>query len=313
MQKAVERAISIMWDRYSEPLSLNAMAKSVYLSRFYFCRLFRSITGTTPGRFLTAIRLYKAKHLLLETELSVTDIAYSVGYNSLGTFISRFTRSVGVSPARYRSLARHDGIPPLSRIPTTGPRTRGTVSGCLSLPPMSVPVKVYVGVFDSPIVQGAPASCDILAGSGSYVLHEVPEGEWYLRAAATARDDIAAKPSHRRPLAVGSHDPIVVSAGDYLTIDIELHPAGIFDLPILVALPELDSQVSSVRARARRGRPPVPGMSPPRLAQGCDSKAGHTGHGSGAPTVPAGWRHSAAPAITNEAHSKHGGTVDQAA
>jgi len=253
VQNAVERAISIMWDRYHEPLSLDAMADSAYLSRFYFSRLFRSTTGTTPGRFLTAIRLYKAKNLLLETEMSVTDIAYGVGYNSLGTFISRFTRSVGISPARYRWLAEH-GIPQLPRTPVAGPPRRGTISGRLALPPIDVPVKVYVGVFDSPIVQGLPASCDILETSGRYTLRDVPEGEWYLRAAAIALDDSAAKPSTRRPLAVGSHDPVVMSAGTHLDIDLDMHPFSILDLPILIALPELDSHIPGVRGRTTRSR-----------------------------------------------------------
>jgi AraC family transcriptional regulator len=239
MQKPVERAIAIMWDRYSEPLSLDTMADSAYLSRFYFSRLFRSTTGTSPGRFLTAIRLYKAKNLLLETDMSVTDIAYGVGYNSLGTFISRFTRSVGISPARYRWLAQH-GIPTLSR-PGAGGARRGVISGRLTLPPIEAAVKVYVGVFDSPIVQGLPAACDILEASGAYTLHDVPEGEWHLRAAAIALEDINTKPSTRRPLAVGAHEPITVTSGASLTVDLELYPSGIFDLPILVALPELDS------------------------------------------------------------------------
>ncbi|SCF37242.1 transcriptional regulator, AraC family [Micromonospora carbonacea] len=248
MHNAVERAISIMWDRYHEPLSLDAMADSAFLSRFYFSRLFRSKTGTSPGRFLTAIRLYKAKNLLLETDMSVTDIAYAVGYNSLGTFISRFTRSVGISPARYRWLAEN-GIPQLSRTRTAGPRRRATISGRLVLPPVDVPVKVYVGVFDSPIVQGLPASCDILEASGEYVLRDVPEGEWYLRAAAIALGDIAARPSMRRPLAVGAYDALTVGSGVNLTVDLELHHTGVFDLPILIALPELDSTDPAARNR----------------------------------------------------------------
>ncbi|WP_277351250.1 helix-turn-helix transcriptional regulator [Micromonospora sp. HNM0581] len=234
-----------MWDRYHEPLSLDTMADSAFLSRFYFSRLFRSKTGTSPGRFLTAIRLYKAKNLLLETDMSVTDIAYAVGYNSLGTFISRFTRSVGISPARYRWLAEH-GIPQMSRTRTAGPRRRATIGGRLVLPPVDVPVKVYVGVFDSPIVQGLPASCDILEASGDYLLRDVPEGEWHLRAAAIGLGDIA-QPSMRRPLAVGSHGAVTVRAGVDLTVDLELRPIGVFDLPILVALPELDSNVPGVR------------------------------------------------------------------
>lgn len=255
-----------MWDRYSEPLSLNAMAKSAYLSRFYFCRLFRSITGTTPGRFLTAIRLYKAKNLLLDTDMSVTDIAYSVGYNSLGTFISRFTRSVGVSPARYRWLATHGSIPTLPPTPTTGPLRHATVDGYVVLPPMGVPVKVYIGAFASPIVQGPPVACDVLEASGSYQLSVIPEGGWYLRAAAIALDGTTATPSSRRPLAVGSHDLLVLSAGDHLNVNLELHPTGVLDPPILVALPELDSHVSGVQARGARDRTPAAALPRPRPA-----------------------------------------------
>ncbi|MEV6520955.1 helix-turn-helix transcriptional regulator [Longispora sp. NPDC051575] len=251
MKKAVEHAISIMWDRYNEPLSLDAMAGSAFLSRFYFSRLFRSTTGTSPGRYLTAIRLFKAKNLLLETDMTVTDIAYGVGYNSLGTFISRFTRSVGISPARYRWLAEQ-GIPQLHRPPLAGPPRRATISGHLTLPALDVPVKVYVGVFDSPIVQGLPAACDILETSGAYVLRDIPEGEWHLRAAAIALDDLASGPSLRRPLAVGAYDPLFVVAGAAIEADLQLHPAGSFDLPILFALPELDSHQPGGNGRVVR-------------------------------------------------------------
>lgn len=244
-----------MWERYHEPLSLDAMADSAFLSRFYFSRLFRSKTGTSPGRFLTAIRLYKAKNLLLETDLSVTDVAYAVGYNSLGTFISRFTRSVGVSPARYRWLAEH-GMPQLSRTRTASSRRRATISGRLVLPPVDVPVKVYVGVFDTPLVQGMPMACDILEASGNYLLDDVPEGEWYVRAAAIALDNTDARPSMRQPLAVGAHDALVVTAGADLTVDLDLHPTGVFDLPILIALPELDN-TRTRRAFARHDRHPA--------------------------------------------------------
>ena len=96
MESAVERVIATMWDRYHEPLSLADMADTAIFSRFYFSRVFRSVTGTSPGRFLTAIRLYKAKNLLLQTSASVTEVSYLVGYNSPGTFSSRFTRSVGM-------------------------------------------------------------------------------------------------------------------------------------------------------------------------------------------------------------------------
>ncbi len=264
MQNAVERAISIMWNRYNEPLSLHEMADSAFLSRFYFSRLFRSATGTSPGRFLTAIRLHKAKNLLLETDMSVTDIAYGVGYNSLGTFISRFTRSVGISPARYRWLAAN-GMPQLARPQVSDFPSRGTISGQLTQPQIDVPFKIYVGVFDSPIVQGLPAACHILESSGPYLLSDIPPGEWHLRAAALALDDLTSRPSTRRPLAVGAHEPVMVGPGASLTIDLTLHPAGIFDLPILIALPELDSHSPARGTRPNRGRVERRTAQPTRL------------------------------------------------
>jgi len=266
VQKAVERAISIMWDRYNEPLSLDEMADSAFLSRFYFSRLFRSATGTSPGRFLAAIRLHKAKNLLLETDMSVTDIAYGVGYNSLGTFISRFTRSVGISPARYRWLAEN-GMPQLARPQASGFPGRGTISGQLTLPEIEVPFKVYVGVFDGPMVQGLPASCVILQASGPYLLDDIPPGEWHLRAAAIALDDIASQPSTRQPLAVGAYEPITIAPGASITADLTLHPAGIFDLPILIALPELDSRLPGTGPHRARGRIERRAAKPTRLVR----------------------------------------------
>lgn len=55
----------------------------------------------------------------------------------------------------------------------------------------------------------------------------------------------------RRPLAVGSHDALTVATSDNLTVDLELHHTGVFDLPILIALPELDS--NDPASRTRRG------------------------------------------------------------
>src|SRR5215475_14067739 len=104
MFSPVESAISRMWESYGEPLSLSDIAKSAILSRFHFCRVFREATGVSPGRFLSPVRIYQAKRLLVSTSLSVTDISLAVGYNSLGSFTNRFTESVGASPTRFRRM-----------------------------------------------------------------------------------------------------------------------------------------------------------------------------------------------------------------
>lgn len=248
----VERAITTMWDRHSEPLTLDEIADIAIFSKFYFSRVFRTTTGTSPGRFLTAIRLYRAKNLLQETTLSVTDIAFMVGYNSLGTFTSRFTRSVGASPARYRSLTE-SGFPALPRNEVGESSGSGGVHGSIVLPPHAVPLRVYVGVFGSPIVEGMPVSCDILdADPGGCLMHEywlgsVPIGAWYIRAAAVAVRwvDSDPRPWARRPLFVGSGNRVVMQPNLKVELPIPMRGVSRTDLPILLALPELDNRFFS--------------------------------------------------------------------
>lgn len=251
MREAVERAIDTMWGRYHEPLSLADLADAAILSKFYFSRVFRSFTGTSPGRFLTAVRLAKAKDLLLQTSSSVTEISYMVGYNSLGTFTSRFTQSVGVSPARYRTLSQEGvlALTPFS-MPAEGRRV-GAICGWVSLPAaVAQPVRVYVGAFKDPIAQGLPSACDVLEGSGPYRLDAVPEGHVFLRAAVVAVNDIDPCPWKRKPLYVGSAVTRAVRADRSLEINIETRPASLLDLPILLVLPELDSRTVPVRQLA---------------------------------------------------------------
>jgi AraC-like DNA-binding protein len=242
MQAAIERAIDTMWERYSEPLSLAEIADTAIVSKFYFSRVFRNFTGTSPGRFLTAIRLAKAKQILLETSMTVAEIAYTVGYNSLGTFTSRFTRSVGVSPARYRALSQA-GVPSLSAFSEAAGQARtGAVHGWLTVPETGEPVRAYIGAFEDPVVQGAPVACDVLSGSGAYRLDAVAEGRYSLRVAVVAVRDLDPRPWTRRPLFVGSTREISVRAGRELEVDIQARPSGTLDLPILLVLPELDSR-----------------------------------------------------------------------
>src|ERR687894_27146 len=100
----VERVVTEMRDRVDATLSLRAMAEIAHLSPHHFARTFRRVTGIPPGAFLGALRLQRAKELLLTTDLSASEVCYEVGYASLGTFTSRFTQLVGVSPGRMRRL-----------------------------------------------------------------------------------------------------------------------------------------------------------------------------------------------------------------
>ncbi len=256
MRLAVERAIETIWRRYNEPLTLSEMAAAANLSKFHFSRVFHSLTGTSPCRFLAAARLSKAKELLRQSSMNVTDIAFGVGYNSLGTFTSRFTKSVGVSPARYRQLSKI-GMPP--PFPTVVPGARGVVRGLVTYPDTDLPTRVYIGAFGSPIAQGMPVACDVLDAPGPFRLSEVPDGSWHVRAAAVALRVADPGPASRKPMFVGATKPVRINRDRVVDVDLELHPMGLLDLPVLVALPELDGAVISGDADPERT--PAPGFA----------------------------------------------------
>jgi AraC family transcriptional regulator len=96
--QAVERAIQVMHIHMHEVLTLEDLASAAYLSPSRFKHVFRHLIGIPPGEFLSALRLQAARRLLLTTPLSVTEVCFEVGYSSPGSFTSRFTHRVGLSP-----------------------------------------------------------------------------------------------------------------------------------------------------------------------------------------------------------------------
>src|SRR5216684_4257917 len=122
--QAVERVIRAMHTHLHELLTLEDLASVACLSPFYFTRVFHRLIGIPPGEFLSALRFQAARRLLLTTPLSVTDICFEVGYTSTGSFTTRFTQLVGLSPRLLRQRA-HAFEPlagePAERCPTTSP------------------------------------------------------------------------------------------------------------------------------------------------------------------------------------------------
>jgi AraC-like DNA-binding protein len=246
MHEAVERAIATMWQRYDEPLSLADIADTAILSKFYFCRVFRTLTGTTPSRFLAAVRLCMAKRLLLETSDSVTDISLRVGYNSLGTFTSRFTRSVGVPPTRFRLMSELGMAALPQALRHSGPGApRGSAYGEVSVPDTDLAIRIYVAAFKESIPEGQPKACDILDEPGPYRLAGLPDGQWYIRTAVVPSRPVEPRPWARQPLFIGATtEPVVIRAGQAVETDLMTRPFCPFDIPILLALPELDGRPS---------------------------------------------------------------------
>jgi AraC-like DNA-binding protein len=104
------RAKDLVDARYFEPLGVQDMARAAGLSRAHFSREFRRAFGEPPHAYLLTRRLERAAALLRGTDHAVTDICFSIGLASLGSFTTSFTRTYGMSPSAYR-----DAFPPASQ------------------------------------------------------------------------------------------------------------------------------------------------------------------------------------------------------
>jgi len=87
---------------YAEPLDVEALARGAGISAGHLSREFRRAYGESPYSYLMTRRIERAMTLLRRGDLSVTEVCFAVGYGSLGTFTTRFTELVGMSPGRYR-------------------------------------------------------------------------------------------------------------------------------------------------------------------------------------------------------------------
>jgi AraC-like DNA-binding protein len=90
---------------YARPLNIPALARIALVSEAHFIRTFRATFGETPHRYLQRRRVERAMTLLRNTDRSVTDICFAVGFSSLGTFSRTFRDILGRSPSAFRQQA----------------------------------------------------------------------------------------------------------------------------------------------------------------------------------------------------------------
>lgn len=90
---------------YHEPIDLDRISRQALLSRFHFHRLFTRIYKKTPHQYVTQTRLEAAKVLLAKEGISITDVCNMIGFESLGSFSSLFSKQSGYSPQYYRNIA----------------------------------------------------------------------------------------------------------------------------------------------------------------------------------------------------------------
>ena len=88
---------------YAKPLDVEELARGASMSAGHLSREFRAAFGESPYSYLMTRRIERAMALLRRGDLSVTEVCFEVGCSSLGTFSTRFTELVGISPSAYRS------------------------------------------------------------------------------------------------------------------------------------------------------------------------------------------------------------------
>lgn len=272
-RRGIERVVDAMRQRLGEPMALRQMARIALMSPYHFNRVFHAMTGIPPGRFRTALRIEAAKRLLLKTGMSVTSVCFEAGYESLGSFITRFSQQVGVSPRALRRLAQSSANQPVLREWFPGTNGPGDSGHCESgavrgqvLSSDGVPTgMVFVGLFAENAPHGKPVQCCCLRGPGEFSLGPVPDGQWHLFAAsfpeATGSADYLLPDPREMGVARGV-SPVRVAGGRCdAWCELMLRQVRPTDPPILVALcsyltPEslcagLDRELVSSRAGGR--------------------------------------------------------------
>src|SRR5699024_1046255 len=184
----IEEAILYIQKNIYEPLSLTQLANHVSYSPYHFTRIFKAKTGLSPLYYVSSMRLQKAKDLLLNTDLTVRDIGLEIGQQSLGTFTTRFTEKVGMTPSQIRNshlqvdhhihslqkLGNWRENPPLSHQYATIEGTIQTVHPFNGF--------ILIGLFSKPIPEEFPLYGTLLSSIGNFSFMNVRPGTYYLMA-----------------------------------------------------------------------------------------------------------------------------------
>lgn len=99
---SVIRVIRYIEDNLLKPISLEMLANQANISKYHFCRRFKSCMGTSPMQFVLAKRIIKAKELLKREGLTISMVAAEAGFSELGSFTEQFKKFTGQTPTQYK-------------------------------------------------------------------------------------------------------------------------------------------------------------------------------------------------------------------
>ncbi|MBD1378977.1 helix-turn-helix domain-containing protein [Metabacillus arenae] len=247
MQTEIDEVISYIHQHINEPLPLSRLAGHVAYSPYHFTRIFKERMGLSPIYYVSSLRLQKAKDLLVRTNLSVRDIGLEIGQQSLGTFTTRFTERVGVTPSEFRNstLQADHHLRSLQQLNDWHTKhliinQHACIEGTIQA---EIPFEgvILVGLFAKPIPEGLPLYGTLLSSLGYFCFTGVKPGTYYLMATAVSWKAQAMEILlPHTTLRTRSKEPIIVKPyGSVPHQRITLHAPRPDDPPILISLPLL--------------------------------------------------------------------------
>lgn len=256
---SVERAIRRMRDHLGETQCLTDHAEAGLFSPFHFHRVFRGVTAVTPARFLAALRMAEAQRMMIRGSPRVTDVCTAVGYASLGTFTTQFTRLVGMSPSRFKALVDRHGGRGIGEVvdasglggPTgPGPGRAAEITGRATGTAPADAV-LFTGLFPHGVPQDLPVACAVTSATATVRLRPPADADHHVLAVcfdratrvADALDDPAGA---RRSVAT-------TPAPTHGSFRLRLRAPAPIDPPIVLALPLLLARDATGPATAPAG------------------------------------------------------------
>ncbi|MFD8997514.1 helix-turn-helix transcriptional regulator [Streptomyces abikoensis] len=249
-----------MRDHLGETQCLTDHAEAGLFSPFHFHRVFRSVTAVTPGRFLAALRMAEAQRMMIRGSPRVTDVCTAVGYASLGTFTTQFTRLVGMSPSRFKALVDRHGdrgigelvdacgltgpTDPADLTGATGPTDPGLAAGITGRVVGAAPADaalrdavLFTGLFPHGVPQDLPVACAVTPATATVRLRPPADAEHHVLAVcfdrATRVADALDDPAGARRSVATTRAPT------HGSFRLRLRAPAPSDPPIVLALPLL--------------------------------------------------------------------------
>jgi AraC-like DNA-binding protein len=104
LEKTIQKAIMYIENHYNEDISLEAIADYAKLSPFHFSRVFKKHMNCSPHQYLINYRINNAKKLLYSTNLSIKEITFACGFNSISHFVTTFKKHSNLTPKKFREI-----------------------------------------------------------------------------------------------------------------------------------------------------------------------------------------------------------------